>query len=60
MIIVVVTTNMTREYDYENAISLNIYVEDQLTMIMKIMRMTLKISTVDNDDKNGKLYREEE
>ena len=59
MIIVVVTTNMTREYDYENAISLNIYVEDQLTMIMKIMRIAMRISTVDKDDKNGQLYQEE-
>ena len=55
MIIIAVTTKMTREYDDddENAIHINT-IEDQLTMTMKIMRMT-----VDKEDKNGKSYREE-
>ena len=56
MIISVVTTNMTRandDDDDENAIHINT-IEDQLTMTMKIIRMT-----VDKEDKNGKSYREE-
>ena len=54
MIIITVTTNMTREYDDENAIHINT-VEDQLTM--RIMKMTMKTSTVDKEDKNGRIPR---